>query len=474
MNSPDDASEQYHKMITVPVPKLIIALSVPAIISMMVTSVYSLVDTYFVSKLGTSATGAVGVVFSLMAIIQAVGYTLGMGSAGVISRFLGGKKNEEASKAASTAFFTALGLGFVITALGLIFLNDLMRLLGATKTILPYAKSYARYILLGAPFMCASFVMSNDLRAEGEIVRSMVGIIAGALLNIALAPLFIFTFNMGIGGAAIATVLSQIISFLILISNYVLKRRVVRIRIKSISMHWSMYRDILITGLPSFFRQGLASVASIALNVSAAVYGDPAVAAMSIVGRAFMFILSTIIGFGQAFQPVAGYNYGANQYDRLKKAYWFCIKTGFVGLAILGAAGFIFAPDIMAVFRRNDPEVIAIGTLAFRMQCAILPLQAVVVISNMLFQSIGKAKQAALIALSRQGICFLPAILVLPRLFGLFGVQISQPVGDLTSFLLCVPITRKFLKQLNEKIKIMPKQGEKSDEVEHLSKIPRK
>lgn len=463
MNSPNEASEQYQKMITAPIPKLIFTLAVPAIVSMVISSIYSLADTYFVSKLGTSATGAVGIVFSLMAMIQAVGFTLGMGSAGVISRLLGEKKSKEAGKAASTAFFAALVCGLVITVLGLLFLNDLMRLLGATQTILPYAKNYAQYILLGAPVMCTSFVMSNDLRAEGKIVFSMVGITVGGILNIALDPLFIFTFHLGIGGAAIATVVSQVISFLILISVYVLKRSIVQISFKNITMRFSLYREILITGAPSFFRQGLASVAAVALNISAAAYGDSAIAAMSIVGRAFMFILSTIIGFGQAFQPVAGYNYGANQYGRLKKAYWFCVRVGFVGLAVLGAAGFIFAPAIMAVFRKGDAEVIAIGTLAFRLQCAILPLQSVVVISNILFQSIGKAKQAALIAISRQGICFLPVILVLPRLIGLLGVQLSQPVGDLASFLLCVPITHKFLKELNQKIKTMPAQGKKND-----------
>lgn len=450
------ADAQYIKMTQTPIPSLIGKLAIPTIISMMITSIYNLADTFFVSKLGTSATAAVGVVFSLMAIIQAVGFMLGMGSGGYISRLLGQRDNERANSVASTAFFSALFLGLCLTVFGSLLLDPLMRVLGATETILPFARDYAQYILFGAPFMCASFVMNNDLRAEGHAVLSMMGIGFGGLLNIALDPLFIFVFGLGIKGAAIATILSQIVSFSIMASHYIMKRSVVRIGITKVSKELAIYKEILRTGAPSFFRQALASVASILLNRAAGLYGDAAIAAMSVVSRVFMFILSALLGFGQGFQPVAGYNYGAKRYDRLKEAYWFCIKVGVIGLAIMGVIGFIFAPDIMAIFRKDDAQVIAIGALAFRCQCAILPLQALIVVSNMLFQSTGQAKQATLIAISRQGLFFLPVIFILPPLLGIHGVQLTQPVADLCTVALVIPLVVGFMKKLNKMIADMP------------------
>ena len=359
---------------------------------------------------------------------------LGMGSGGYISRLLGQKQNDKANEVASSAFFTAAILGLAITLFGTLFMDALMRALGATETILPYAEDYARVILLGAPFMCTSFVMNNDLRAEGQAVLAMLGIGFGGLLNMVLDPVFIFTFDMGIQGAAIATVLSQIVSFAILISHYIRGRSAVRIRLRSVSRQGAVYWEILRTGAPSFFRQGLASVASVMLNRAAGLYGDAAIAAMSVVSRVFMFILSALLGFGQGFQPVAGYNYGARRYDRLRQA----------------AIGFIFAPDIMAIFRRDDPLVIAIGSRAFRLQCALLPFQALVVISNMLFQSTGQAKEATLLAISRQGLFFLPLILLLPTLFdSILGVQLAQPIADLLTAILTLPLVIRFWRKIS-------------------------
>ena len=453
MRATTDAHEQFIKMTQTPIPRLVCTLAGPTMVSMMISAAYNLADTYFVGQLGTSATGAVGIVFSLMAIIQAVGFTLGMGSGGVISRLLGEKRNTEAAEAASTAFFAAIAAGFIIMIPGLLFSNGLMRFLGATDTILPYAKSYAQYILYGAPIMCATFVMNNDLRAEGKAFFSMVGIATGCILNVALDPVMIFTFHLGIAGAAIATIISQSISFLILISNYISHRTIIKLSFRHFSRRASMHAEILKTGMPSFFRQGLASIATIALNVSAAVYGDAAVAAMSIVGRAFFFLLAALLGFGQGFQPVAGYNYGAKCYTRLKEAYWFCVRVSFFGLLILGSVAFVFAPQIMALFRHNDPQVIAIGALAFRAQCAMMPLQTFVIISNMLFQSIGMAKQATWISVLRQGFCFLPIILTFPRFFGLLGVQLSQPAADCLTFFIALKITFPFLHRLNDAIR---------------------
>lgn len=297
---------QYRKMTQTPIPRLVATLAVPTIISMLVTAVYNMADTFFVAQLGTSAAGAVGIVFSLMAVIQAIGFMLGMGAGNLVSRYLGAKEQRQADCAASTTFFTALAFGLGITVLGTLFLDPLMRVLGATPTILPYARDYARYILFGAPVMCASFVLNNILRGEGKAMLAMVGIGLGGVLNIGLDPLFIYTFGLGIAGAAIATLLSQCVSFAILLSCFLRRKSAVRLHIGQVSRKAEVYARIIKTGMPSFCRQSLASVATVLLNVNAAVYGDAAVAAMSVVGRIFMFVFSFMLGFGQGFQPVAG------------------------------------------------------------------------------------------------------------------------------------------------------------------------
>lgn len=317
---------QYIRMTETPVGKLITSLAIPTIISMLVTSIYNIADTYFVSKLGESASGAVGIVFSLMAIIQAVGFTLGMGAGSWISRLLGEHKDKLASNVAASGFYAALLFGALISAAGFIFTNPLMNLLGATETILPFARDYARLILTASPIMAASFVMNNILRAEGKARFAMVGLTSGGILNMLLDPLFIFVFKMGIKGAAAATSISQLVSFVILLICFLQKKTITSISPKNISKNITIYLQIIKNGLPSFSRQGLASIATVALNKNAAVYGDPAVAAMSIVGKIAMFIFSVSIGIGQGYQPVVGYNYGAEKYERVKKAFFFTFK----------------------------------------------------------------------------------------------------------------------------------------------------
>lgn len=442
---------QYERMVTAPIPGLILSLAVPTIISMTVTALYNMADTFFVSQLGTSASGAVGIVFSLMAMIQAVGFTLGMGSGSMISRLLGRQEREAASQIASSAFFAAIGFGLLLTIFGLGFLDGLMHLLGTTDTILPYARDYARYILLGAPIMCGSFVMNNHLRAQGKAALSMVGLSLGGVLNIALDPLFIFTFGLGISGAAIATLISQCISFSILLSFFLRGKSVTVLHIKKVSRSFEDYADIIHNGLPSLCRQGLASAATVALNISAAAYGDPAVAAMSIVSRIFLFILSVMLGIGQGFQPVAGYNYGAGQYARVRQAYWFTVRIGMIVMTTLAAAGFFFAPDIISLFRRGDAEVIAIGVAALRWQCIALPLQPVMMGTNMVLQSVGKANSATFLACNRQGVFFLPLILLLPKFLGLAGIEMSQALADAASFAACLPYLYFFFRELHDK-----------------------
>lgn len=442
---------QYERMVTAPIPGLILSLAVPTIISMTVTALYNMADTFFVSQLGTSASGAVGIVFSLMAMIQAVGFTLGMGSGSIISRLLGRQEREAASQIASSAFFAAIGFGLLLTIFGLGFLDGLMHLLGTTDTILPYARDYARYILLGAPIMCGSFVMNNHLRAQGKAALSMVGLSLGGVLNIALDPLFIFTFGLGISGAAIATLISQCISFSILLSFFLMGKSVTVLHLKKVSRSFEDYADIIHNGLPSLCRQGLASAATVALNISAAAYGDPAVAAMSIVSRIFLFILSVMLGIGQGFQPVAGYNYGAGQYARVRQAYWFTVRIGMIVMTTLAAAGFFFAPDIISLFRRGDAEVIAIGVAALRWQCIALPLQPVMMGTNMVLQSVGKANSATFLACNRQGVFFLPLILLLPKFLGLAGIEMSQALADAASFAACLPYLYFFFRELHDK-----------------------
>lgn len=442
--------EKFNNMTQTPIPKLIVTLAIPTMISMVITSVYNMADTYFVGKINTSASGAVGVALSLMAIIQSIGFTLGMGSGNYISRLLGQKESEKASQVAAVSFFTALGLGTLITLLGLIFLDPLVRLLGATPTILPYAKDYVQYILLGAPFMVSSFVLNNILRYQGSAFYSMIGIGVGGLVNIVLDPIFIFGLDMGTGGAALATIISQAISFTLLLVGCG-RGGNIKISLGHFKPEWPVYKEILKGGLPSFYRQTLASVAIILLNHAAGPYGDAAIAAMSIVNRVFQFALSLLLGFGQGFQPVCGFNYGARLYDRVLKAFWFCLKVAIVVLVVVAALGFAFSPQIIAQFRKDDPEVIAIGTRALRFQCITFPLSSWIVINNMLLQTIGESKKASILAMARQGLFFIPPILILPQIAGVLGIQLSQPIADLATFILAIPLGFSVLKKLKAK-----------------------
>ncbi len=444
---PLDSEENYRRMTTTPVRRLILSLAAPTITTMLVTAFYNMVDTMFVSRLGTSASAAVGVVFSLMAIIQAIGLLFGQGSGNVVARLLGAKERQRADEVFSTAFFTSMGLGLLLTIFGLLFLNPFMRLLGSTETILPYAADYAGTILVGAPYMAASFTMNNNLRSEGKAVLGMVGIVSGAVVNVVLDPIFIFVLDLGIRGAALATIISQMVSFLILLSQFLSHRSNLHLSVRHVRFERGLFGDMMQVGLPSFLRQVLGSIAGICMNLFAGPFGDAVIAAMTIVTRVTMFLNAALVGFGQGFQPVAGFSWGARKIDRLRDAFRFCLKTGVVAFLAIGAVCFAAARWVMLAFIA-DPTVVEVGTLALRFQCVLMPIQAVNILSGMLFQATGKGERSSIIALARQGIFFIPLIAVLSHLLGVLGIQLSQPIADVLTFLLTGSMTLRYWREL--------------------------
>ena len=447
MANADRSAEQFRKMTETPIPKLILSLAAPTILSMLITSIYNLADTFFVGQISTSASGAVGIVSSLMAILQALGFMLGHGSGSIISRSLGSQNTDAATRFASTSFFTALVFGGIITAAGLLTLPDFMMLLGSTETILPHACAYARYILLAAPIMMSSLVMNNILRYEGKASFAMIGLVTGGLLNIALDPLFIFGLGMGTAGAGLATALSQTISFCILLSMFLRGKTVSQFRLSAVTREARDFGRILLGGAPSFGRQGLNSIGGMLLNLAARSYGDAAVAGMSIVSRIFMFIISVAIGVGQGLQPVASFNYGARKYRRVRQAAIFTIEAAFCMLVVLVGLCWVNGDVLIRLFR-DDPAVTAVALPAFHYQCLAMLLHPIIVVANMTFQSVGASGRATFLACCRQGVFFIPLILILPRTHGLFGVEICQPIADVLTFLVSLPFLIAFLQQL--------------------------
>lgn len=436
-------------MTETPVGKLIIKLGIPTTVSMLVTNIYNMADTYFVGTLGTSASGAVGIVFGLMAIIQAVGFMFGHGAGSIISRKLGAKDNETANIVASTSFFFAIGAGALISVLGLAFSEPFLKLLGSTETILPFAEDYAFWILLAAPVMTASFVLNNILRYEGKAALAMIGLTVGGGLNIFGDFLLIKVFNMGISGAGISTALSQSVSFLILLFMFLSGKTQSKFSLKSLKKGIPELKNIIFTGLPSLTRQGLSSVATMLLNNTAGLYGDAAVAGMTIVNRICFFIFAVGLGIGQGFQPVCAFNYGAEKYKRVKKGFFFTWGVGEVLLAILAVIGLVFSDSLVGFFR-NDPEVIAVGSFALKMQLLALFFQPLAICTNMMLQSVGKNKHATFLSAIRSGVAFIPSLLILSKILGLTGVQIAQPVGDVITFFISIPFMVSFFKNLGK------------------------
>ncbi len=446
-------TDNYTFLTQAPVHRVIVTMAIPTIISMLVTGLYNIADTFFVGKIDTQATAAVGIVFSLMFFVQAMGFFFGHGSGNYISRELGARRHENAVKMASTGFFSSFFFGLVILILGEIFLTPLSLMLGSTPTILPYTEDYMQVILLGAPFLTSSLTLNNQMRLQGNANFAMYGIVIGAVLNVLLDPFFIFTCGLGVSGAAWATVVGQIVSFVIL---FFMARRGENIAIKfrNFSPSIQMYKEIFYGGSPSFMRQGLACIATMSLNLAAGAYGDSAIAAMSIVGRIAMLSFAVVIGLGQGFQPVCGFCYGAGLYDRLKEAYKFTVTIGTIFLIVLAIVGWMISDSLIGVFR-DDPEVIAIGVVALRWQLCVFPVNALILASNMLAQTCRKPWRANILAAARQGLFFIPLIFILPSYFGLLGVEMCQAVSDLLSFVLTVPIViytfREFTREAAER-----------------------
>ncbi len=443
-----DEISQYEKMTTWPISKLVVTLGIPTTISMLVTNIYNMADTYFVSELGNSASGAVGVVFGLMAIIQAFGFMFGHGAGSVIARKLGEKDIHSSSIFASLSIVACLFTGTLIGVLGLIFIEPLMRMLGSTETILPYAKGYGVYILIASPVTMASFALNNILRYEGKAFFAMIGLTIGGILNIIGDPILIFGLDMGIAGAGLSTAISQVVGFIILLSVFLRGKTQSKLSVKYIKENPKGIFLIMATGFPSLCRQGLSSLATMMLNnLAGGCGGDAAVAAMSIVNRITFFIFAVGLGIGQGFQPVASFNYGAKIYSRVKKAFYFTLGAGEILLGVFVVVGLLFSNRLIGLFR-DDQTVIAIGTLSLKLQLLSLFFHPLTICSNMLFQSIGENKKATFLSMLRSGILFIPILLIMTKKFGLFGVQSAQAIADILAFFICAPLVLRFLKKL--------------------------
>lgn len=450
MANSDISARQHERMMKTPMPRLIATMALPTTLSQLVTVIYNTADTYFVSRIGTSATAAVGVVFSLMSIIQAIGYGLGMGANSIISRALGAREDERANVCGSSAVAAALLFGCIIMAAGLCATEPIMRALGSTETILPYSCDYARYILISAPIMCTSFVLNCIMRAQGMATLAMWGLCTGGIVNIILDPLFIFGMNMGIAGAALATAISQLVSFIILLSEFLRGRSIVKLAPRYVSRRGGEYAAIIRMGLPTICRQGLGSLSSALINIQGAAFGDAALAALTIANKLYMLMRSVVVGIGQGFQPVAGYNFGAGNRMRVREAFRVTCIIGTVFCAVTSVVGWLGA-DIITGWFSADPEVIALCVRALYCLSIVTPLMAYSTYVNQLYQSLGFSGPASFLASCRQGIFFVPLILLLPPFIQFDGVMLAQPGADLITFIISVPFQIAFFKKVLNK-----------------------
>jgi putative MATE family efflux protein len=448
LGMPDDATERMrHRMLTEPTNRLILQLAVPAVVANLVSTIYNLADSYFIGQISTSAEAAVGVSFVVMTLIQAIGFYFGQGTGNALSRYLGAGDRENAQRMASCGLALSFGLGLVLAIVGHLLLGPLCRVAGASDTVLPYAQDYISLILIGAPWMAASHTVNFHLRMEGEVMWSMVAMVVGAVLDFVLDPLFIFVFDLGIRGAALATIICELLSF-VMVLVAMQKTGVTRYSLRSVRLDLDLLRENNNGGLPSLARQLVSGVASMAVNHAALPYGDAAVAAMAITVRVASVGNFMQVGIGQGFQPLCGYNYGARRFDRVREGYWFSIRTCSLVVAVISFFTFVFAPQI-ATLMRNDPDVIAIATVALRFQSVTLPLTSVAMITNFMLQTTGRMWRALFLGLCRLGIVLAPTATILAQLFGLFGIEIAQSVTDLITVAIAIPLSRSALRELH-------------------------
>lgn len=448
-----DNSEAQRKLILEGnVSKVVIKMAIPSVIMQIISLVYNTVDTYFIAQIDKSAAAAVGTVFSIQAIIQAIGFGFGMGVSSLCSRRLGEASDDEAERIAASGVFGAVIMAAVITLVGLLRLNPLLKLIGCTDTMLPYGRDYALVILSIAPLSCAMFVIGNIFKAEGHIKFSTYGNVTGAVLNCALDPIFIFSLGLGTFGAALSTALSQVVTIIIFIYHFHRKKTVIRLKLGNISKTFDTYVQIISTGIPTVFRQGLGSLATALLCKQASIYGDAAVAAVTISNKCYMLTRNVVLGIGQGTQPVAGYNYGAKQYDRTKTSYNFAILLGTLICSASAVLLFVFSKEVMWWFCK-DEEVLPLGVEALRYACMVMPFMAFSTLINQEYQCLGFKKQATFLASCRQGICFIPVILILPIFLGVKGVEMAQPMSDLLTTVISVPFFFYMMKLLSTETK---------------------
>ena len=449
-----DQQQRRTMMLNEPIRKIIPQMAIPTIVAFLINSIYSLADTYFVTALGTNATAAVSVNSSLDQVILMCGSMLAMGANSYIARLLGKGDDKKASQVLSTAFFLAAGIGLTLTIFGSIFMTPMVRLLGATDTCERFAIEYATYVLLAAPFMAANFVMNQCLRSEGNAFLSMMGMGIGGILNCILDPIFITGLGMGVAGASLATAICKLVSFAILITPYLKRKSLLHLSIRNFHMSMDIMKEIIGVGSSSMFRSGLAVVSAIMLNKIAGQISDSVLAGIGVCNKIMMFPFGIILGFGNGFQPVAGFNWGAKRYDRVSESYRFSSWVATLGSVVMGAALYVLAPGIIRLFAGQDPHMLQIATLCLRLQCLALPIHAWVVVVNMLCVSLGEAKGALLLSTARQGTCFIPIVIPMGKLWGADGLAGVQSVADVLSLVLAIPLAV----QVHKKIKTAEKQ----------------
>lgn len=433
-------NQRRQMMLEEPISRVIPKMAIPTIVAFLINSIYSLADTYFVSSLGTQATAAVSVNASLDQLIMMAGSMLAVGANSYIARLLGKGDDREASRVLSTAFFLAMGLGTTLMILGSVFMTPMVRLLGATPTCERYSIDYATYVLYAAPFMAANFVMNQCLRSEGSATLSMVGMGFGGILNCVLDPIFIFGLNMGVAGASLATAISKWVSFAILIFPYLTRRSLLHLSIRNFCFSKGIISEIVSVGSSSMFRSGLSVVAGILLNSLAGNISDSVLAAIGVCTKVMMFPFSIILGFGSGFQPVAGFNWGAKRYDRVRESYRFSARVALIGSTAMAVLIALLADTFIVIFAGSDHEMRRIGVICMVSQCIALPIHAWVAVVNMFCAGLGNAKGALALSTARQGTCFIPILYPMAWLLGSYGVATVQAVADVLSLALAIPI----------------------------------